>query len=98
MRLALPVCPLPQASPARSLINRLTLPFTLVEVLGVKMVPACSLIAFTLIGIEYIAQELEMPFGIDPNDLPLDLLCASLRNEVEHMIGRLVLSGGEEWM
>lgn len=52
----------------------LTLPFTLVEVLGWKMVPFVSLCAFTLIGIEGIASELEQPFGIDNSDLPLDLI------------------------
>ena len=52
----------------------LTLPFTLVEVLGWKMVPFVSLCAFTLIGIEGIASELEQPFGMDSGDLPLDLV------------------------
>lgn len=34
------------------------------------------------------------PFGVDDSDLPLDLFCAELRNEVEHTIYRLAV--GEE--
>ena len=41
-----------------------------------------TLVAFTLCGIEGIATELEMPFGIDDSDLNLDLFCAEIRNEV----------------
>ena len=37
----------------------MTLPFTLIESLGWKMVPATSLLGFILIGIESIASELE---------------------------------------
>ncbi|KAM0751539.1 hypothetical protein T439DRAFT_324723 [Meredithblackwellia eburnea MCA 4105] len=66
-----------------------SLPFTLVEILGWKMVPFVTLCAFTLMGIEGIASEIEQPFGRDPSDLPLDLMCAELRNEVEHTISRL---------
>lgn len=46
------------------------------------MIPFVTLTAFTLIGIESIASETEFPFGIDSSDLPLDLMCAELRNEV----------------
>lgn len=74
----------------------LTLPFTLVEMMGWKMVPFVSLCAFTLIGIEGIASELENPYGIDNSDLPLDLLCAELRNEVEHTIARLDTAHDDE--
>ncbi|KAL8279320.1 hypothetical protein RQP46_008357 [Phenoliferia psychrophenolica] len=66
-----------------------SLPFTLVELMGWKMVPFVTLCAFTLIGIEGIASEIEQPFGFDSSDLPLELICAELRNEVEHTISRL---------
>ncbi|KAI5476644.1 hypothetical protein MNV49_007422 [Pseudohyphozyma bogoriensis] len=74
-----------------------SLPFTLVELMGWKMVPFVTLCAFTLIGIEGIASEIEQPFGLDPSDLPLDLMCAELRNEVEHTISRLDWHT-ESWM
>ncbi|GAA6042816.1 hypothetical protein JCM8097_004442 [Rhodosporidiobolus ruineniae] len=74
----------------------LTLPLVLVELMGFSMVPFVTVVAFTLVGIEAIASEIEMPFGIDDSDLPLDLFCAELRNEVEHMISRLP-SAIDEW-
>ncbi|KAG0665441.1 hypothetical protein C6P46_006888 [Rhodotorula mucilaginosa] len=63
-----------------------TLPFVLLESMGFGMIPFVTLVAFTLCGIEGIATELEMPFGFDDSDLNLDLFCAEIRNEVEHMI------------
>ncbi len=35
------------------------------------MIPIVTLVAFTLMGIEGIADEIEMPFGMDDSDLPL---------------------------
>lgn len=40
-----------------------SLPFTLIKDLGWGMIPAVTAIAFTLMGIEGIADEIEMPFG-----------------------------------
>lgn len=65
------------------------LPFTLVEDLGWKMIPIVTVVAITLMGIEGIADEIEMPFGMDQCDLPLDQYCAELKNEVEYVIARL---------
>lgn len=39
------------------------LPFTLVEQMGWRMVPLVTVVAFTLMGIEGIATEIEQPFG-----------------------------------
>lgn len=47
-----------------------------------KMIPFVTLVAFTLMGVEGIASEIEEPFGTDQSDLPLDYMCAELRNEV----------------
>ena len=47
------------------------LPFTLVKELGWGMIPLVTVVAFTLMSIEGIADEIEMPFGLDKFDLPL---------------------------
>ena len=47
------------------------LPLTLVKELGWAMIPLVTVVAFTLMGIEGIADEIEMPFGLDKFDLPL---------------------------
>ncbi|GAA5997976.1 uncharacterized protein JCM10292_002237 [Rhodotorula paludigena] len=71
-----------------------TLPLVLVELMGFSMIPFVTVVAFTLVGIEAIASELEQPFGVDDSDLPLDLFCAELRNEVEHTIAVLGTAAG----
>lgn len=43
------------------------LPFVLVKELGWGMVPVVTVVAFTLMGIEGIADEIEMPFGASPS-------------------------------
>jgi len=65
------------------------LPLVLVDTMKWRMIPFSTLIAFTLMGIEGIASEIESPFGYDASDLPLDFMCAELRNEIEQMIARL---------
>lgn len=42
--------------------------------------------SFILFGIEEIGSELENPFGRDPNDLPLDLICHTISGNIEELI------------
>jgi ion channel-forming bestrophin family protein len=44
------------------------------------------LISFTLFGIEAIGLEIENPFGNDPNDLPLDAICANIASNIDALI------------
>ncbi|KAM0787940.1 hypothetical protein ACM66B_006145 [Microbotryomycetes sp. NB124-2] len=74
----------------------MTLPLVLVESMGYTMVPFVSICAFTLMGIEGIASEIEMPFGVDESDLPLSLFCTELHNEIEHMTMHLAASA-DDW-
>ncbi|KAH7889753.1 Bestrophin/UPF0187 [Phlebopus sp. FC_14] len=69
------------------------LPLTLINDLGWSMIPIVTVVAFTLMGIEGIADEIEMPFGYDRHDLPLDTYCDDLKEEVEYMIERLPEGG-----
>ncbi|KIO20221.1 hypothetical protein M407DRAFT_81841 [Tulasnella calospora MUT 4182] len=69
-----------------------SLPFTLVHDMHWTTIPLVTLVAFTLMGIEGIANEIEMPFGRDGKssaDLPLERYCEALRSEMEYMIERL---------
>ncbi|KAG6891042.1 hypothetical protein C0992_010704 [Termitomyces sp. T32_za158] len=45
-------------------------------------------------GIEGIAEEIEMPFGNDDRDLPLDRYCQDLKEEIDYIIERIP-EGGE---
>jgi len=58
------------------------------------MIPVVTIVAFTLMGIEGIADEIEMPFGKDGSDLPLDTYCDDLKDEIEYIIAKLP-EGGE---
>jgi len=69
------------------------LPFTLVNELGWSTVPIVTVVAFTLMGIEGIADEIEMPFGDDRADLPLDRYVQDLKEEIVYMFERLPEGG-----
>lgn len=60
------------------LLYLVTLPFILIGELNWVAVPAVAVIAFGLLGIEEAGVEIEDPFGDDPNDLPLDAICATV--------------------
>ncbi|KAF9451202.1 UPF0187-domain-containing protein [Macrolepiota fuliginosa MF-IS2] len=70
------------------------LPLTLANDLGWATVPLVTVIAFTFMGIEGIADEIEMPFGTDERDLPIDRYCQDLKEEIFYIIERLP-DGGE---
>ncbi|MCU0517656.1 MAG: hypothetical protein MUC60_12505 [Oscillatoria sp. Prado101] len=70
------------------LIYCLFLPFDMVSKLNWWTAPVVALVSFMLFGIEEIGVEIENPFGRDPNDLPLDTLCATMRRNIEDIISQ----------
>jgi ion channel-forming bestrophin family protein len=64
----------------------LSLPFQVVGNLGWWSALLVVLISFTLFGIEAIGLEIENPFGNDPNDLPLDAICANIASSIDALI------------
>jgi putative membrane protein len=62
-----------------------SLPFQMVEAVGWWTGLVTALISFTLLGIEEIGIEIENPFGHDPNDLPLDTICATMLRNIEDL-------------
>ncbi|KAH6918902.1 Bestrophin, RFP-TM, chloride channel-domain-containing protein [Coprinopsis sp. MPI-PUGE-AT-0042] len=69
------------------------LPLTLVHEMGWAIVPIVTVVAFTFMGIEGIAEEIEMPFGTDERDLPLERYCHDLKEEIFYVIDRLPEGG-----
>jgi len=45
-------------------------------------IPAVMVMAFAMLGIEVISEEIENPFGIDANDLPTGQLAVTIRENV----------------
>lgn len=68
------------------LLYCLSLPFQVVKDFGFFSGIIVLIISFTLLGIEQIGVEIEDPFGNDPNDLPLDTICANMRRNIEDLI------------
>jgi ion channel-forming bestrophin family protein len=68
------------------LIYCLLLPFQMVGEIGYWTGPIVGLVSFTLFGIEEIGLEIENPFGLDDNDLPLDEICRTMGKNVEHLM------------
>lgn len=73
------------------LIYCLTLPFQLVTELAWWTAPIVSVISFTVFGIEQIGIEIENPFGLDANDLPLESICKTIRINIEELINFIPL-------
>ncbi|MUH01806.1 hypothetical protein F7734_59975 [Scytonema sp. UIC 10036] len=68
------------------LLYCLLLPFQLVESLGWWTGIIAALVSFTLFGIEAIGIEIENPFGLDKNDLPLDTICTTMKKNINDLI------------
>lgn len=64
----------------------LTLPFGYVFQLGYYVVPVVVFIFYVLASLELIAEEIEDPFGTDPNDLPTDKIAENIKKNVEELI------------
>ena len=64
----------------------LALPFQVVSELNWWTVPVIYLVAFAVFGVEEIGLEIENPFGCDPNDLPLNAICATMERNIQDLI------------
>lgn len=64
----------------------ITLPFGWVFNLGYFVVPIVPFILYVLASLELIAEEIEDPFGLDANDLPVDEIC----NNIEKHVGEIL--------
>ncbi|AXP81794.1 Bestrophin-2C RFP-TM-2C chloride channel [Mariniflexile rhizosphaerae] len=64
----------------------MTLPFGYVFSLGYYAIPVVIFIFYVLASLELIAEEIEDPFGIDANDLPIEKISANIKKHVEEII------------
>ncbi|MDB5646654.1 bestrophin family protein [Methylobacterium sp.] len=65
----------------------LLLPFGLAASLGWATPVAAALVAYTFFGLDALGDELEEPFGLAPNDLPLDALLHTIDGIVLDALG-----------
>jgi putative membrane protein len=67
-------------------IYLLTLPIFLIEGFGFWTIPAVSMLGYFMIGLEFIAEEIEDPFGHSRDDLQLDELCDTIERSVTELL------------
>lgn len=64
----------------------MTLPLTLSFSLGYNCIPVIVFIFYVLASLEFIAEEIEDPFGKDQNDLPLESISKKIRKSVYEIL------------
>jgi putative membrane protein len=74
----------------------LSLPFQLLSEMKWVTVVVSFFASFTFLGIEAIGEEIENPFGYDPNDLDMDSFCDALRQEILDVI-EMPMSDPSDW-
>ena len=63
-----------------------TLPWGIVDLLGYWVAPIVLVVSYLMIGIEVLAEDIEEPFGTDPDDLPLDDICRTIDHSVREIV------------
>jgi putative membrane protein len=66
------------------------LPFALAPSIGGYTPVFAVFVAYTFMALEAIAEELETPFGTDPNDLPLVALSEMIESTLRELLGETV--------
>jgi len=64
----------------------ITLPIGYVFQLGYYLVPVTAIVFYVLGSLELIAEEIEDPFGIDDNDLPMENIALNIKKHVAEII------------
>ena len=63
-----------------------TLPFGHIFSLGYYMIPIVPFILYVLASLELIAEQIENPFGLDANDLPIDEICMNIKKHTAEIL------------
>jgi putative membrane protein len=64
----------------------LTLPLGYVFNLGYYVAPIVTFVFYVLASLELVAEEIEDPFGTDPNDLPMDKMAMNIKKHVGEIL------------
>lgn len=63
------------------------LPFGLVDTIGFMTPFVVGIVAYTFFGLDALGDEIEEPFGMLPNDLPLDAICRTIEINLRESLG-----------
>lgn len=66
-----------------------TLPFGLVDIPGLNVFTpvVVMLVSYAFFGLDAVGEEIEEPFGEDPNDLPLGAICNTIEINLRQRLG-----------
>ena len=64
----------------------MVMPFVLLGTMGYYMIPVTVFGAYALLGLEMIGEEIENPFGLDSNDLPITQIANKIRVSVHDLL------------
>jgi putative membrane protein len=64
----------------------ITMPFGFAITMGLFTIPVTVFMFYVLASLELIAEEIEDPFGLDSNDLPMQKIAENIRHNVEDII------------
>lgn len=67
------------------------LPFGIVSTVGLLTPIVVLIVAYAFYGLDAVGNEIEDPFGLDPNDLPLDALARSIEIDLRQRLGETEL-------
>lgn len=67
-------------------VYTLTMPFGFAFALGYIAIPVVMFIFYALASLELIAEEIEDPFGIDANDLPMERIATQIASQVGQVL------------
>jgi putative membrane protein len=63
------------------------LPFGLVDSIGFMTPFVVAIVAYTFFGLDALGDEIEEPFGLESNDLPLDAICRAVEIDLRAALG-----------
>jgi putative membrane protein len=63
------------------------LPFGLVDTIGYLTPFVVAIVAYTFFGLDALGDEIEEPFGLAANDLPLDAICRAIEIDLREALG-----------
>lgn len=72
------------------------LPFGLVDSVGFMTPFVVAIVAYTFFGLDTLGDEIEDPFGLADNHLPLDALCREIEISLRDALGETVLPSALE--
>ncbi|MCW5822822.1 MAG: hypothetical protein KIT34_08450 [Cyanobacteria bacterium TGS_CYA1] len=67
-------------------INLLLIPWMLVPTLDQYTILAVILNSYFMLSLEFLAEEVERPFGTLPNELPLERICQTISNSIKEVL------------